>query len=83
MDLLKVMLVISLGLGVTWAADQVAPSAIVVAQADGGEVSDADVDRQLEKARQSLEGEDDEELKDFVPSEPLSADIAVEFPSDI
>jgi len=88
MNFLKVALVISLGLGVTWAADRIAPArgaGIVVAQADDADTAaeDAAVDEQLERIQKTLDGGNSDELKDFVPTEPLSADIAIEFPSDI
>ncbi len=51
-------------------------------------VDQAAIEEDLQEIRDILgqdapEGEDSDELKDFVPSEPLSADIAIEFPSDI
>ncbi len=75
MDFLKVVLVVSLGLGVTWAADQVVPVTDSAEQAE--------VEKQLQDIQDTLGQDDPGELKDFVPSEPLSADIAIEFPSDI
>jgi len=79
MDALKVLLVVSLGLSVTWAADQVAPA--VPAASDPAD--QAEVERKMREIQETLGEDDPDELKDFVPSEPLSADVAIEFPSDI
>ncbi|MDG1463324.1 MAG: hypothetical protein P8R04_07085 [Gammaproteobacteria bacterium] len=75
MEFLKVALVVSLGLGVTWAADQVVP---VI-----GSAEQAEIEKQLREIQETLGEDDAGELKDFIPSEPLSADLAIEFPSDI
>lgn len=75
MEFLKVALVVSLGLGVTWAADQVVP---VI-----GSAEQAEIEKQLREIQETLGEDDVGELKDFIPSEPLSADLAIEFPSDI
>jgi len=85
MDFLKTALIISLGLGLTWTADQVTGIAFAQDPVAGTESSmtDREVDEQLREAQEALDGDDSDELKDFVPSEPLSADIAIEFPSDI
>jgi hypothetical protein len=96
MKFLKVALVISLALGLTWAANQIVPSAGVVAVALAADTAvektsasdpvleapgQEEVDAQLERIDKALSNTED--LKDFVPSEPLSADVAIEFPSDI
>jgi len=84
MNFLKTALVVALGLGLTWAAEQVTGTAAgVFAQDTAEEISDKAVEKQLQEAQQQLNGGDADELKDFVPSEPLSADVAIEFPSDI
>ena len=67
MDIMKVMLVISLGLGLTWAADQVVSAA-------EGDAAEAEVEEQMREIRDAMGEDDDDELEDFVPSEPLSAD---------
>ena len=46
--------------------------------------SQEEVDRELEKELAKIqEAYEEESLEEFVPSEPLSADVAVSFPSDI
>ena len=46
--------------------------------------SQEEIDRELEKELAKIqEAYDEESLEEFVPSEPLSADVAVSFPSDI
>ena len=94
MEFLKVVLVISTGLGVTWAAEQVvsvaesgAPLTLAADDESGGtsvpleEPDQKDIDADMSRIEEALS--DDSELKDFVPSEPLSADLGVSFPSDI
>ncbi len=46
--------------------------------------SKEEIDRELEKELAKIqEAYEEESLEEFVPSEPLSADVAVSFPSDI
>jgi len=46
--------------------------------------SQEEIDRELEKELAKIqESYETESLEEFVPSEPLSADVAVSFPSDI
>ena len=46
--------------------------------------SQEEIDRELEKELTKIqEAYEEESLEEFVPSEPLSADVAVSFPSDI
>ena len=46
--------------------------------------SQEEIDRELEKELAKIqEAYETESLEEFVPSEPLSADVAVSFPSDI
>lgn len=46
--------------------------------------SQEEIDRELEKELAIIqEAYEEESLEEFVPSEPLSADVAVSFPSDI
>ncbi len=48
---------------------------------DFGEVTAEDIEADLARIEEALN--EDEELEEFVPSEPLSADLGVEMPSDI
>ena len=90
MQALKTMLVISLGLGSTWAAWQIAPaeSSLMLAyaqeapaQADEAGLSDAEIEAQLAKIDAAMDTYG--EVKEFRPSEPLPADMAIEMSSDL
>ena len=50
-------------------------------QIDAAALSDQEIEEELARIQAAFE--EDETLEEFVPSEPLSADIAVSFPSDI
>ena len=50
-------------------------------QIDAAVLSDQEIEEELARIQAAFE--EDEVLEEFVPSEPLSADIAVSFPSDI
>jgi len=50
-------------------------------QADTAALNDQDIEEELARIQAAFE--EDEVLEEFIPSEPLSADIAVSFPSDI
>lgn len=96
MKFLKVAWVISIGLGTAWAAGQIAPGSagpdrqIELAQAEQAP-GDAAVDleglspEEIEAQMAEIEAAlgEEEVLEEFVPSEPLSADISVGLPSDI
>jgi hypothetical protein len=89
---LKLMLVISLGLGSTWAAWQIAPadSSLMLAyaqevppteqQAEPG-LSEAELEEQLARIEAAMDTYG--EVKEFRPSEPLPADMAIEMSSDL
>ena len=94
MNALKTMLVMSLGLGVTWAAWQIAPAGSsgmlgsVRAQetpqaepAPAPQITNEDIEAQLARLEAELDAEG--ELKEFVPSEPLPADLAIEMSSEL
>ena len=89
---LKTMLVIALGLGSTWAAWQIAPAEtsgmLVYAQeapvpedAAGEGLSDAEIEEQLARIEEAMDTYG--EVKEFRPSEPLPADMAIEMSSDL
>jgi hypothetical protein len=93
MQALKTMLMISLGLGTTWLAWQIAPAASSgmlgsVAYAQSAEQpaptagsTDAEIDEQLARIDAALATEG--EVKEFKPSEPLPADMAIEMSSEL
>ncbi|MGI9292317.1 MAG: hypothetical protein ACR2QG_13720 [Gammaproteobacteria bacterium] len=92
MQALKLMLVISIGLGSTWAAWQIFPSVhspmLVYAQEVPAEenttdpgISDAEIEEQLARIEAAMETYG--EIKEFRPSEPLPADMAIEMSSDL
>ena len=86
------MLIISLGLGSTWAAWQIAPAATsgmltsvayaqdVAPEIDAGP-SAAEIDEQLKQIDAAIAQEG--EVKEFKPTEPLSADTAIEMSSEL
>jgi hypothetical protein len=93
---LKLMLVISLGLGSTWAAWQIAPAdssamlaGVAYAQesqppAEQGESTGstaAEIEAQLARIDEALETQG--EVREFKPSEPLPADMAIEMSSEL
>lgn len=92
MNLLKTVLVMSLGLGVTWAAWQIAPAKSSgmltgVAYAQGApapeleEPDDAEIEEQLARIEEALARQG--EVEEFEPSEPLPADTAIEMSSEL
>ena len=93
MSALKTMLMISLGLGTTWLAWQIAPASSSgmltgVAYAQGADKeeaatgpTDAEIDEQLARIDAALAKEG--EVKEFKPSEPLPADMAIEMSSEL
>ena len=50
-------------------------------QIDAAALSDQEIEEELARIQAAFE--EDEVLEEFVPSESLSADIAISFPSDI
>jgi hypothetical protein len=89
---LKTMLIISLGLGSTWAAWQIAPAetsgmlmSVAYAQDVSPEIeagpSTAEIDEQLKQIDAAIA--QDGEVKEFKPTEPLSADTAIEMSSEL
>jgi hypothetical protein len=97
MKALKTMLTISLGLGMTWMAWQVAPAqtsgmltSVAYAQEEQAAetqaaaeqtISDAELEEQLARIDAALAEEG--EVKEFKPSEPLPADMAIEMSSEL
>ena len=93
MNALKTMLMISLGLGTTWLAWQIAPASssgmlagVAYAQPVEKDVpatgpTDAEIEEQLERINAALAKEG--EVEEFKPSEPLPADMAIEMSSEL
>ncbi len=92
MQALKTMLVISLALGSTWAAWQIAPAessgmlayaqeAPAATDSADDELSDAEIEEQLARIEEAMDTYG--EVKEFRPSEPLPADMAIEMSSDL
>ena len=87
------MLMISLGLGTTWLAWQIAPASssgmlagVPYAQPVEKDVpatgpTDAEIEEQLERINAALAKEG--EVEEFKPSEPLPADMAIEMSSEL
>jgi hypothetical protein len=88
---LKLMLVISLGLGTTWVAWQIAPgdSSMMLAYAQEAPLDEAasagpsetEIEEQLARIEAAIDTYG--EVKEFRPSEPLPADMAIEMSSDL
>jgi hypothetical protein len=93
MSALKTMLMISLGLGITWLAWQIAPAStsdmltgVAYAQPVEKETvvtgpTDAEIEEQLARIDAALAR--DGEVKEFKPKEPLPADLAIEMSSEL
>ncbi len=86
MQIIKVLMVAATGMGLTWFAQQLVegpPSYAQTQPADpaGDAQSASDVNSVLEDAEAAAAAPD--ELEEFTPSKPLSADQAVSMPSDI
>ncbi len=92
MQVFKTMLIISVGLGVTWVAWQLAPAkssgmltGVAVAQEapppELEEPSNEDIEEQLARIEEALARQG--EVKEFEPSEPLPADTAIEMSSEL
>ncbi|MCP4000109.1 MAG: hypothetical protein GY727_04280 [Gammaproteobacteria bacterium] len=93
---LKLMLVISLGLGSTWAAWQIAPAAssgmlagvayaqeaqLPAEQDEPTEPTVAEIEAQLARIEEAMETQG--EVKEFKSSEPLPADMAIPMFSEL
>jgi hypothetical protein len=79
MRFLRIAIVLAAGIGIAWAADEAAD------EPEETEFSDAMTEEEVEVELQRIEealGETDE-LKEFVPSKPLAADLPIDLPSDI
>ncbi|TDJ45998.1 MAG: hypothetical protein E2O50_00620 [Gammaproteobacteria bacterium] len=93
MSALKTMLMIALGLGTTWLAWQIAPAStsgmltgVAYAQpvekaAPAKGPTDAEIEEQLARIDAALAKEG--EVKEFKPTEPLPADLAIEMSSEL
>jgi hypothetical protein len=79
MRYLRIAIVLAAGIGIAWAADEAAD------EPEETEFSEAMTEEEVEVELQRIEealGETDE-LKEFVPSKPLAADLPIDLPSDI
>ena len=79
MKYLKIAIVLAAGIGIAWAADEASdePAETEILEA----MTEAEVEMELQRIEEAL-GETDE-LKEFVPSKPLAADLPIDLPSDI
>lgn len=76
---LLIALILSGGMGIAWTAEQETD------KPEDTEVSETMTEEQVQAELQRIEealGETDQ-LKEFVPSKPLAADLPVDLPSDI
>ena len=93
MNALKTMLMISLGLGSTWLAWQIAPASssgmltgVAYAQApEQGAAETGPTDKEIEEQLARIEAAlaSEGEVTEFKPSEPLPADMAIEMSSEL
>ncbi len=79
MKYLKISLIVVGGLSLAWAApdateEQSEPAAVE-------ELSQAELDAEMERLERALD--ESEEIKEFIPSKPLAADLPISLPSDI
>ena len=84
MEIVRVLMVVATGMGLTWLAQQVVEGPQLhaqtpVAETAGSPAEGPAVDSVLDEA----EAADADELEQFTPTKPLSADQAVSMPSDI
>ncbi len=84
MEIVRVLMVVAAGMGLTWLAQQIVDGPQLHAQTPAIETSEAPgggsaVDSVLEEA----EAADADELEEFAPTKPLPADEAVSMPADI
>jgi hypothetical protein len=79
MKYLKIAIALAAGIGIAWAADEASdePAETEISEA----MTEAEVEMELQRIEEAL-GETDE-LKEFVPSKPLAADLPIDLPSDI
>ena len=79
MKFVKIFLIVIGGLSLAWAAQEATedPSETPVVE----ELSQAELDAEMERMERALD--ESEELKEFIPSKPLAADLPVALPSDI
>jgi len=67
------------GISTLWAADDAAPEQTDAT--DTSAMTEAEVEAELRRIEETLS--DTDELKEFVPSKPLAADMPIALPSDL
>jgi hypothetical protein len=83
MKIYKLILVLAVGFGIAWAENEPAARG----ENPGGEetgveqLSQAELDAEIERVEAALGDQD--EVKEFIPTKPLAADLPVALPSDI
>jgi hypothetical protein len=78
MKIYKIILVLAVGFGIAWAEDEPA----VQGEETGVEqLSQAELDAELERVEAALDDQD--EVREFIPTKPLAADLPIALPSDI
>ena len=88
MKIYKLILVLAVGFGIAWAENEpAAQGENPGGENPGGEetgveqLSQAELDAEIERVEAALGDED--EVKEFIPTKPLAADLPVALPSDI
>ncbi len=87
MKLFKIILLLTAGLGTAWGqGDQPEVEQPAVDQPEVEQLSQEELDAEMRRMEEALNetglGESDE-VKEFIPTKPLSADLPVALPSDI
>ena len=87
MKLFKIILLLTAGLGTAWGqGDQPEVEQPAVDQPEVEQLSQEELDGEMRRMEEALNetglGESDE-VKEFIPTKPLSADLPVALPSDI
>ena len=81
MKFIKVILLLAVGLGIVWAADEPAEAPAEGEQPGIEQLSQEELDAEMRRMEEAL-GESDE-VVEFVPTKPLAADLPIALPSDI
>jgi hypothetical protein len=82
MKFFKIILLLAAGLGIAWAEGEQPGVERPVVEELTQEELDAEMQRMEEALNESGLGESDE-IREFIPTKPLSADLPIALPSDI
>jgi hypothetical protein len=80
MKFFRIIVILAVGFGIAWAADE-SPEQPGVEQPGVEQLSQEELDAEMARMEAAL-GESDE-VKEFIPTKPLAADLPIALPSDI